>query len=75
MESLSWEAEGWLWLFEGLYEGDVTWESQCISSGSNLALLDKSEPCGHSSVLNLSNAHLTAERVYAHGSLSTSLVL
>lgn len=53
----------------------LTWESQCISSGSNLALLDKSEPCDHSSVLNLSNADLTAETVDAHGGLSTSLVL
>lgn len=53
----------------------LTWESQCISSGSNLALLDKFEPCDHSSVLNLSNADLTAETVDAHGGLSTSLVL
>lgn len=54
----------------GLVGWVLTWEAQCISSGlgSNLAVLDKSEPCGYGSVPSPSYADLTAKTIYAHAS-------
>lgn len=54
----------------GLVGWVLTREAQCISSGlgSNLAVLDKSEPCGYGSVPSPSYADLTAKTIYAHAS-------
>lgn len=64
---------------DGMYPGGldlgITGHFLSFQLGSNLALLDRSELRGHSPALNLRDANFTAETVYAHGGLSTSLVL